>query len=571
MALTKQAAKALALLAREAADPADMSHKDLCSWLCDALRDCTPSGCWCYFVDFIGDGESGSIIYCCDGDLMQAPYSISKSTTGVNVKIDVENAVDVAQMTTYVPETDEEAAYAGEADKAAALKAKMKSLLKGKAKVKPAADPKASDQSEAGARHSKTDQALIQNIHDHAIALGAAPASADDNEAEGEAEGGDVDEAASSVEIVGDAINLREGAVGQDGTALLKLIAPGWGSCGYYSERMLERDGPQVFKNGTKNFWNHQTAAEEAARPEGDLRDLASTLTEDAHYEKNGPDGPGLYARANVVEHFRQPVDSLAKYIGMSIRANGIAKEGTAPDGRKGKIIEKLTHGHSVDYVTTAGAGGKVLQLFEAARGRVVETPNQPVAEATEESPMDAAALQKLQESVTALAADNRKLRERQAVQDAGSAVAEYLGTVRAPQEIKSRVTKRILEGSIPLTDTGDLDRAKVKQFAEAELNDELAFLGRLNPSLVVGMGIAQTGTMTEAQREEIKERKAQQVAVATEARNRFMSHLGFGDERLKAGRKILVEGRRAFDVNYNARTRRAQVPVEAGAFEMEG
>ena len=130
---------------------------------------------------------------------------------------------------------------------------------------------------EAGARHSKGDMAKLQTIHDHTIALGASCPTVE----------------AADVEITGDAIPLKEGAVGQDGTAYLKLISPGWGSSGFYSSDLLKRDGPKVFPAGTKNFWDHQTAAEESARPEGSLRDLASALTEDAHYEETGTAGPG--------------------------------------------------------------------------------------------------------------------------------------------------------------------------------------------------------------------------------------------------------------------------------------
>ncbi len=291
MALTEAGAQALALLAREAADSADMSHKDLCSWLSDAVRECMPEGCWCYFIDFVGDGESGKVIYCCDGDLMQADYTITKSDAGVSVKIDSENAVDVAQMTTYVPEADEES-YAGEAkarerqitkkmrDDAGAgdfagknksfpilkkgdVKAAVSSMGRAgagnfstaqlKANIIRIAKKKGFEgelpkewtakqeaaSREAGARHSKTDQDLIQNIHDHSLALGATPATPESND-------NGVDESAA-IEVVGDVIPLREGAVGQDGTAYLKLIAPGWGSCGYYPDRVLERDGPTIF------------------------------------------------------------------------------------------------------------------------------------------------------------------------------------------------------------------------------------------------------------------------------------------------------------------------------------
>lgn len=550
MVLTEAGAKALALIAREAADASDVSANDLRGWLSDALRDARGDDGgygWCYLTDFIGDGESGVVIFCCDGDLTQAPYTITQTDGNISVDIDMMQCVDVVQTTTYKREGMEGVAM--EAAIAPVKNAKM--AAKFKPFVKKAARKKAAPVAEAGARHSKTDQALIQTIHDHSIALGAdTGASADNSNDNG------VDESAA-VEIVGDVIPLREGAVGQDGTAYLKLIQPGWGSCGYYPAEVLERDGPKIFKTSTKNFWNHQTVAEEAARPEGDLRDLASVLTEDAHYEKNGPAGEGLYAKANVFEQFRAPVDSLAKHIGMSIRASGVAKEGKAPDGKAGKIIEKLTHGLSVDYVTTPGAGGQILQLFEAARGRVAQ-PQPPVAEAAQENEMDAAALQKLQESVTALAADNRKLRERQAITDAGGAIAEYFGTVQVSEAIKTRISGRVLAGVIPMTEAGDLDRKKVKEFAEAQLNDELSFLGRLNPRLVVGMGTLPSGTMTESQREELKERKEAQKAAVKESDDRFLSLVGFGDEGRKRGRKILIEGRRAFDVNYNSRNRGA-------------
>jgi len=552
MALTKEAAKALALIAREAADASDVSSNDLRGWLSGALRDARGDDGgygWCYLTDFIGDGESGNVIFCCDGDLTQAPYTITQTDGSISVDIDMTQCVDIVQMTTYKREGME--SVAAEAAKPANKNAKM--AAKFKKFVKKVAKKPATPVTEAGARHSKTDQALIQTIHDHSIALGADTATASSD---------GVDESAS-LDIIGDVIPLREGAVGQDGTAYLKLIQPGWGSCGFYPAEVIERDGPKIFKTGTKNFWNHQTSAEEAARPEGDLRDLASVLTEDAHYEANGPAGAGLYAKANVFEQFRAPVDSLAKHIGMSIRASGVAKEGKAPDGKSGKIIEKLTHGLSVDYVTTPGAGGQILQLFEAARGRVAPIQT-PVAESAQEIEMDAAALQKLQESVTALAADNRKFRERQAITDASGAVAEYFRTVQVSEAIKSRVAGRVLAGTIPMTEAGDLDAKKVKEFAEAQLVDELAFLARLNPQMVVGMGPAATGPAAVAATEA-------QVAEATKRRERFMTEsagrLGFKSEM---GQRILNEGRAAFDPSYNARHLGARAQT-GGTLPMEG
>lgn len=283
-------------------------------------------------------------------------------------------------------------------------------------------------------------------------------------------------------------VPLREGAVGQDGTAFLKLIAPGWGSSGYYSQEVLKRDGPKIFKNGTKNFWNHQTATEEAERPEGDLRDLASVLTEDAHYEDKGPAGPGLYAKASVFPAYREHVDALAKNIGVSIRAYGSAKEGTA-EGRKGPIIEKLTRGQSVDYVTSPGAGGQVLQLFEAARAAA----HQP----KESKDMEQAEVQKLVESainaaVNPLKAENRKLLERLTLAtEAPTIINEALAAVNLPVATKDRLRARLI-GSAPLTEAGAIDKVAFKALIEAEIKDEGEYLSKLSEGRIVqGMGPA--------------------------------------------------------------------------------
>jgi hypothetical protein len=305
-------------------------------------------------------------------------------------------------------------------------------------------------------------------------------------------------EAAATVDIAGEFVALREGAVGQDGTAFLKLIAPGWGSSGYYPAEVLERDGPKCFQKGTKNFWNHQTNTEEAERPEGDLRDLASVLTEDARYESNGPAGPGLYAKAKVFEMFKQPVDDLSKHIGMSIRATGKAKEGTA-EGRKGPIIQELNRGISVDYVTTPGAGGQILQLFEAAR-RKPEPIQGADMEKSEVQQLIKEALAgqnteliALREKAANQDKDLRRLRERAAIAEAGDCVRDYFKTVRVTEAIQARIAARVLAGSIPLTEAGDLDKAKLTEAVKAETTDELAYISKLTEGRVVtDMGAAE-------------------------------------------------------------------------------
>jgi len=180
---------------------------------------------------------------------------------------------------------------------------------------------------------------------------------------EGQAQGQPVQESS----LAGEFVPLREKAVRRDGTVGLKLIAPGWGASGYYPAETLRRDGPKTFKAGTKMYWNHPTMAQESERPEGDLRDLAAVLVSDARWEESGAAGPGLYADAKVFGDYAPAVEELAPHIGVSIRASGRAATGEA-EGRQGPIINALTVGRSVDFVTEPGAGGRIVEMFEAAR-----------------------------------------------------------------------------------------------------------------------------------------------------------------------------------------------------------
>jgi hypothetical protein len=92
-------------------------------------------------------------------------------------------------------------------------------------------------------------------------------------------------------------VQLIERAITEDNTMDLKIISPGWGSSGYYSEELLRRDGPKAWPAGTHQYLDHPTVSEEAERPERSVRDLAAVLVSDPVYEENGKLGPGLYAK----------------------------------------------------------------------------------------------------------------------------------------------------------------------------------------------------------------------------------------------------------------------------------
>lgn len=144
----------------------------------------------------------------------------------------------------------------------------------------------------------------------------------------------------------------------------IKLISSDvQGSSGYYPREVLERDGPLVFPKGTQVYFDHPAEDEEWKRPERSVRDMAGVFETGATFLQNGSDGPGLYANVRLFSEADKWMEEAKDAIGMSIRASG-----TVAETDTGYTITSLAEGHSVDIVTRAGAGGKVLQLMENAR-----------------------------------------------------------------------------------------------------------------------------------------------------------------------------------------------------------
>lgn len=298
---------------------------------------------------------------------------------------------------------------------------------------------------------------------------------------------GALSEAALDEEFVA----LNEGAVRTDGTATIKLITPGWGSSGYYPADVLKRDGPGVFREGTKMYADHPTAQEEAARPERSIRDLAAVLTSSARWEDVGADGPGLYAEAKVFETWRKPLDEMAVDTGVSIRALGRARMGDA-EGRKGPIVESIVSAKSVDFVTDAGRGGRIVPLAEAARnrnpqGHRPDSGSKPAKEV--HMPLSAeelAMITSLQESVTALAGQvqaltttNQRLTEAGLVADAAGYATQLLAGVALPDVTKARLVEAV-KLKAPAKD-GALDREAFRALVEAAAKDEANYLSRIS------------------------------------------------------------------------------------------
>lgn len=186
----------------------------------------------------------------------------------------------------------------------------------------------------------------------------------------------------------------------------VKLIAGDVaGSSGYYPASVLERDGARAFPKGTHVYLDHPTQTEDYDRPERSVRDLVGALTEDAAYADDPVDGKGLYAKVLFKESVREDVAFYAQTAGMSIRAIGVHEE--SPDGEL--IVTEVVEGLSVDIVTHAGAGGRLLVMSESARKGQETGPDQLFAQLSES---DRNGMERLFSEMTELRETITQLRE---------------------------------------------------------------------------------------------------------------------------------------------------------------
>lgn len=299
-------------------------------------------------------------------------------------------------------------------------------------------------------------------------------------------ESDEVEIESDSVALVENVDNIVDNATLTEAkTRVVKLIAPGWGSSGYYPADVLKRDGPKVFKAGLHNFIDHPTAIEERDRPEGSLNKLASVLTEDAvwHDDYKGQ-GAGLYAKTKERDEYSSLIEDFKTNIGMSIRASGQVVMGEM-NGKKGPIIQNIKAAKSVDYVTLPGAGGKVLELFESARKNV------DIIESGVETMADEPT--KVIDPTIALQESINKVNARFVRSEATSYVGRVLLPLKVKESVKTRIQTAVLR-DIPLDESGDLDTVKLDTAIKTAVDSETAYLNSVG---VFGQitGFGESGT----------------------------------------------------------------------------
>lgn len=546
MKLTEAQIKALVTLTEAVSDP--LSHSDIRKALNDKLNDMHPNDdCW--VVDTYGDDSSGDVVYQRDGQLIKAPYSLGTTNGKRTAEIDEDSMTNVVPHTTYEEEADDDDSMASveSAAKKANLYTGLPTYERFIAKSeRDAADPA----SFAG----KGKSFPILKPGDVMAAVKSMGRAGSDNVGTGTLkknivaiakkkgwtkylpkawQGGSDDSAASEAQREGnqgplklvessnwkeDTLALIE-ASGTPSEMEIKLIAPGAGSSAFYPKEVLQRDGPKVFTKGTHVYVNHPTAAEEAARPEGDWHKLAGALSTDAYWKEDGKHGPGLYGKALFTSDYAPLVKEKAAFTGMSIRASGKAESGAKKNGLP--VLTELTSAESVDVVTRAGAGGMILR--EAARGA---NSNDEVENMTKEE------VSRLVESAVKDA--NKPLRERLLKADATAEAMKLLEGVSIPGSAKALIIENVLERDIPTKD-GELD---TKKFAEA-VNTEARRIGSVLSEASGSGRVFQMGA-TEPTKADLKEAKQLKKAAKEERREAvsIFESLGMSPEAAKIAAK---------------------------------
>lgn len=530
----------IALKMQEAADSGDsLSANDIRTRLSDAINDqFRGTGQWAYYIDHFGDAESGDVIYSCGGDTRKASYSMTETSGASKCVIDFQSSVDVVPRTIYEEEAEEDDHYAAmeeslkseklysglplyerfitkaERDKATA------DDFAGKGRSFPILKPEDVTAAARSIGRAGSGNLGPSGLKSRIIAIAKRKgwekylpkAWQDSSSQESRVSRGTkpgqivLTESASCLET----IVLKEAKADYE----IKLIAPGKGSSAFYPREVLQRDGPKVFKAGTHVYLNHPTAAEEAARPEGDVKNLAGVLTTDAVYRESHPKGEGLYGRMKVFADHAQMVEEKASHVGMSIRANGVAESDKHREGLP--VLKQLTSAESVDVVTRAGAGGMI--LTEAARPQ------------SQEVSMDAAELQKMQESQRAIEAQSKKLLERAVRGDARELASQVLRTITLDEAAKDRIVTDLMERELPLKD-GELDRDKFREAVNTAAKREGEYLARVAGSgRVFGMG---TAPIQESDPAKIQAREAEQKRLI-EADVRAYMDLGLDEKAAK-------------------------------------
>lgn len=521
---------------------ADLTSNDIRARLSDGVRAATKdSNNWAYYIDHSGDDESGDVYYSCDGSVMCSPYEVSKQGDAAPVAtVHHDRGMKVVPRTIYEPESDDADNYATVSESAKLYSkcplyerfiskderdAADSSDFAGKGKSFPILKPEDVSAAAKSLGRAGSDNLGTSKIKANIIAIAKRKgwakylpkawqdAKSSESAADPVKAGVKVRESFRGAAFLEKPVKTSEAARSR---YPILMISPGTGSSAHYPAEVLKKAAESgVFKAKTFMYWNHPTAAEEAARPEGDLDNLAAITTSEGKWMEDGPKGPGVYAEAMVMPDYAEKLEARAPHIGLSIRAGGTAS-GRMVNGKP--ELASIDHVESVDYVTRAGRGGMALAESEKFT-KLLESFNEG-----EVSDMDAAEIKKLQVSLAAQTAINERLLKRALRADAVELAGAVLATTTLREAQRNFITESVI-GTIDApreipTKEGALDAAKLTEAVNAAAKAYSATLPSTGGVRGLGPGphlVTESAEVRQAREAQEKKRQALEVKALVE------------------------------------------------------
>ena len=279
----------------------------------------------------------------------------------------------------------------------------------------------------------------------------------------------------------------------------------------YYPKKTIQEAAP-LFA-GLKMYLDHPTEQEEAQKPERSIREWLSTI-EESWYE----DGMAL-GRVHI--HSPWLLENMAdevfrREIATSINASGRMHIGEI-DGHQMQIMDSIVDPRSVDWVTEAGARGRVLQLQESQRIEKEKTEiknmltvkelketnkalyDQVAAEIREAMKGETEA--KIQEAVTkavekALNDEKEKATKAEKLADRKAKITETVAGSKLPEKARARFVENFIRENAEVKDE-ELD-AKLKEAVITEIK----YLNEMGAGIKIDVDpgkVAATGAIEEA------------------------------------------------------------------------
>lgn len=195
------------------------------------------------------------------------------------------------------------------------------------------------------------------------------------------------------------------------------------GKMRHYPAATIQEAAPHF--SGLKMYIDHQTVREEREKPERSIKDWASTIV-----ESWGEDGKAMAKVAIhdpwLKERMKDPI--FREHIGLSINASGRISTGKV-NGKDMQIVEKIEMYRrngpaSVDWVTEAGARGRIVKQVKESGGYSMELKEASVEDIKRENPE---LLKSIREAVAKdiKESDEAKNTEKK-LQEAQAQIAEY-------------------------------------------------------------------------------------------------------------------------------------------------